>query len=567
MRFLAAALVFLLSTASLLYGVAMQTVWAPETEVRHSLNLDESSKYALIEPELIGSYAEKVDIRIVGDGSVSLISGRESDLRAWLDGTDWALPSLLVNPTQESSNLIRRNFSGDNPPNSISGFDVFISEERANRVIQQTLSYQPGIGYVIASDGVNPVPSSLTLTWQVEPPEIASGPFLVASVLGYALSLITLVYAIRKQNFRPRRSGPKLPKPPSYRKTLSSKLSNPAPKKRGRRAKFVAIGLSSVLLAGCAPQYPDPSLTPTPPEEVSVPSLNAVQFESILDDIVQATQEGDESRNREVLDSRVAGPSLVFRNSFYTLLNRSDEIQPPKPISNQLQLALPSKTETWPRVAMMVVGEGTVESPLQALFIRQESVRANYQLWYNIELLPGIEFPEVPALEAGSVPITGDSGFLNYKVSGLVPAVGDLVDFGLDSVAVSVMDPNNQYITQASDNLLALRNSLENAIIETDHELGDENIIQMATTDAGALVAFFMIDQTQIAPTEIAEAIAVEPGPEQVLLGSEASATGVQTRYGTMLLAHIPAAQSERRVRILGASQVLLSVSRLEGDE
>ena len=405
------------------------------------------------------------------------------------------------------------------------------------------------------------------MTWTVEPPEVLSGPFLAASVIGYLFSFVILVTAIRKQNFRPRRNGPKPPRPPRARKALSAISINPAPKRKGRRAKFVAIGITAGLLTGCVPQYPDPSLSPNPPEAESIPTLNQVQFEQILSEVTSATNEADQTQNRELLDSRLAGPSLGYRSAFYTLMNRSDEIAPPKPISSKLQLALPTKSESWPRVAMMVVGDGTSDSPLQALFIRQESVRENYRLWYNIELLPNIEFPEVPALETGSVPIEQDSGFLNFRVSGLVPAVGNLIDYGLDSVAVNLVDPNNQYIAQASDSLLALRNSLENARIETDHELGDENVIQLATTDAGALVAFLMIDETRISPTEVAEAIAVDPGPEQVLLGSEASATGVETRYGTLLLAHIPAAESERRVRLLGASQVLLSVTRLEGDE
>jgi hypothetical protein len=567
MRFLAAALVFLLSTASLLYGVAMQTVWAPETQVEHSISFDSTSKYALLEPELIGAYADTVDIRIAGDEKTKLISGRESDLRAWLDGTDWVLPSLLINSNQEISSLYSRDFSGDNPPNSVTGFDVFISELEGNALLEQSLEYQPGIAYIIASDGVNPVPASLRMTWQVEPPQVLSGPFLGASIVGYLLSLLILVSAIRKQNFRPRRQGPKLPKPPPVRRALSSKVSNPAPKRKGRRAKFVAIGLSAGLLAGCAPQYPDPALNPSPPEQQSIPTLNQAQFEEILAEITESTSLGDETQNREILDARLAGPSLSFRSAYYTLLTRSDEITPPKPISDQLQLALPTRSESWPRVGMMIVGEGTNESPLQALFIRQESVRENYRLWYNIELLPNIDFPEVAALERGSVPIGQDSGFLNFKVSGLVPAIGNLIDYGLDSISVNVIDPDNQYIAQASDNLLALKTSLENALVENDHELGDENIIQLSTTDAGALVAFYMIDQTRISPTEVAEAIAVDPGPEQVLLGSEASATGVETRYGTMLLAHIPSAQSDRRVRILGASQVLQSVTRLEGDE
>ncbi len=567
MRFLASALVFLISTVSLLQGVAMQTVWLPETEVRQSIAFTESSRYALLEPEMLASYADRVELRISGDSEIRLISGRESDLVAWLDGANWSKPSLRVNPDLETSNLIGRNYRGDNPPNTVTGFDVFMTESVEQRLLTATIDYQPGIAYLIASDGVNPVPSNLQLTWQVDPPSVASDPFFAVSIAGYLLSLLILVNAIRKQNFKPRRRGPKVPKPPSARKVMSGGLANPAPKRKGRRAKFVAIGLSAGLLAGCAPQYPDPALEPNQPETQAIPTLNTTQFDSILDSITDVIIQGDEQQNRELLESRLAGPSLEFRGSYYTLMNRSDEIAPPKPISSSLQLALPTKSQSWPRTAMMVVGEGTDSSPLQALFIRQESVRENYQLWYNIELLPNIDFPEVAAVETGSSPITADSGFLNFKVSGLVPAIGNLIDEGLDSVAVNVLDPDNQYIAQASGNLLALKNSLENAVVETDHELGDENIFQLGTTDAGALVAFYMIDETSISPTEVAEAIAVEPGPEQVLLGSEASATGIQTRYGTMLLAHIPSSESERRVKILGASQVLLTVTRLEGDE
>ena len=567
MRFLASALVFLISTASLLQGVAMQTVWYPETEVRQSIVFGETSRYALLEPELLASYADSVNLRISGAGDIRLISGRESDLVAWLDGANWSKPSLRVNPELETSTLISRNYRGDNPPNSVSGFDVFMSESVEQRSLRQTVDYQPGIAYLIASDGVNPVPSRLEMTWQIEPPSVASDPFFAVSIAGYLFSLLLLVNAIRKQNFKPRRRGPKLPKPPSPRKSSGSKLINPAPRRKGRRAKFVAIGLSTGLLMSCAPEYPDPSLAPDQPEKQSIPSLNSAQFETILDSITDVVNQGDEQKNRELLESRLAGPSLDFRGAFYTLMNRSDEIVAPKPISSALQLALPTKTQSWPRTAMMVVGEGTESSPLQALFIRQESVRENYRLWYNIELLPNIDFPEVAAVETGSSPIDADSGFLNFKVSGLVPAIGSLIDDGLDSVAVNVIDPDNQYIAQASGNLLALKNSLESATVSTNHELGDENISQLLTTDAGALVAFYMIDETSISPTEVAEAIAVEPGPEQVLLGSEASATGIQTRYGTMLLAHVRSSESERRVRILGASQVLLSVTRLEGDE
>ena len=197
MRFLAAALAFLLSTASLLYGVAMQTVWAPETEVEHSISFDSDSRYALLEPELIGAYGDSVQIQIFGNEKTRLMSGRESDLRAWLEGTDWVVPFLLVNPEQELSGLYRRNFSGDNPPNSVTGFDIFSSEKEGTELLEQTLNYQPGVGYIVASDGVNPVPPSLKLTWQVQPPEVLSWPFLTSSVVGYVVSFMLLVSATR----------------------------------------------------------------------------------------------------------------------------------------------------------------------------------------------------------------------------------------------------------------------------------------------------------------------------------------------------------------------------------
>ena len=48
-----------------------------------------------------------------------------------------------------------------------------------------------------------------------------------------------------------------------------------------------------------------------------------------------------------------------------------------------------------------------------------------------------------------------------------------------------------------------------------------------------------------------------------VQVGAGGSATGIETRYGAMLLFHMPAAGSESRVRLLGATQQLLTAVSL----
>ena len=104
------------------------------------------------------------------------------------------------------------------------------------------------------------------------------------------------------------------------------------------------------------------------------------------------------------------------------------------------------------------------------------------------------------------------------------------------------------------------------AKITFDHKLGDPMVISLATTDAGsgsgALVAVYMIDSYVIKPTKAGSAVKVS-GNEKLMLGSTGSATGVKSMYGNMLLFYVPAVADEGRIRLLGATQGLLSVRSL----
>jgi len=71
-----------------------------------------------------------------------------------------------------------------------------------------------------------------------------------------------------------------------------------------------------------------------------------------------------------------------------------------------------------------------------------------------------------------------------------------------------------------------------------------------------------MIDTYTIIPKEPGDAVAIT-GDEALLLGTGGSATGIETRYGAMLLFHVPAVGSESRVTLIGATQQLLTAVSL----
>lgn len=204
----------------------------------------------------------------------------------------------------------------------------------------------------------------------------------------------------------------------------------------------------------------------------------------------------------------------------------------------------------------------TGEEELQLLVLRQESPREQYRLYHYIDLLPGVNFPDVASEDVGANAIKVDNKFLFASPLLIPDLVGELLNEGPDSPASALLDPENSYIQDVSAVQRGLAETLSNANLDFAHNLGDFSLVMLATADGGALVTLFMVDTYTIIPREPGDAVAIS-GDEAVLLGSAGSATGIETRYGSMLLFHIPAAGSESRITLLGATQQLMTAVSL----
>jgi hypothetical protein len=424
----------------------------------------------------------------------------------------------------------------------------------------------------VASDGLTPAPERVRVSWPTENSTTVSDIFLSVGLGLLIIAIFFNVLALGKmiRNRGPRRKVPKAPQGPRYKpKNKGYDLPRRGRRSASNKIALVPVSIGLVMaLSGCQVSEA-PQATPTPSDSPTVsvvdeiqPALNEEQVTRILADIQRVVAEADASGETGLLQTRVEGPALLFREANYLLRSKSPETLPLPPISTSVvSITIISKTEYWPRALMVVTQEGD-ELP-QTLVIQQLSPREPYKLIYNMALLPGVEFPDVAAASEGAIPVEVDSLFLKISPLDLAPAYGDLIDNGPASEFFSQFDlATDKFYEQISQTQADQTENLDEATTVFSHELGEANVVSLTTSDSGAIVALMMVDTWEIKPTSRTSAVTVS-GDELLLLGVEGSRTGVSTRYGNMLLFYVPLASSDQKIRLLGATQTLLSIEVL----
>ena len=570
MRFLVAALLFILAISLLLLGLAQRTIWAPPDSFSVNLSIQGNQPYVLIPAEELALMPGEPVVSGIGDAKVFLAAGQENDVRSWigLAGHSEALTS------DDGTALGVRDIIGTAEYGDPAGSDLWVTEGIGEGYAEVIVPAEGDYAVIVASDGFEPAPSRVRISWPIENSTLVSDVFLGVGS-GFLLAAIIMnLLALRKMliNRGPRRKLPRAPQGPRYRPRKTN-LNVP---KRGRRAArskvaFVPAALAlSLVVTGCSAQTV-PVATPTPTAsstedtvDAIPPVVNITQVRKILRELQEVVAEADQAGDSSLLEQRVDGPALLFRQAHYLLMTKSPEIQPLPPISGSaISIALPASTNAWPRSFMIVTeGDGEGELP-QMLVMQQASPREDYKLWYNIPLLPGSEIPAVPAPEIGAIPIERDSLFLRLSPNQLPTAFGDVIDKGETSEFYNLFDlTEDEYYKQISTSQKEQIEKLRRAEITFSHELGDQNVISLSTSDSGALVAVMMTDNYLIRPTRENAAVTVS-GNEKLLLGAEGSAKGVRTQYAGMLLFYVPASTDKGKITLLGATQSLLSIRGL----
>lgn len=565
MRFWLALTLFVGGLVAGSIGLVNQLQNQPISAITASERLEVATTYLFVPSSVLSSYDAPVEVSVRGV-QIFVAEARDVDILGWLGDSPHVELRLAVNSIAETASLIELTRSGPGGLTDPAGSDVWRVQHRGSGVLEFEPPRDGETGLLIAATGIDMAPRQVALTWDLPDGQAPIAPITLVGIglmsSGSAFGVWAAIDSARRQRSRRSSVGPRRPRRRPPRRVVSQ--AGPSPK-RGRRAApmaFVASLLTLGTLTGCVAEYENPIISPSPlpsPEFITA-AVTRDQAERILQEIVSVVADSDENLDRETLEVRVSGPALDMRRFSYNVARRfTEEERRPEPIlASPIQLFLPPATDTWPRTMLLVTGE---ENP-QLLVIRQESARESFKLYQYMSLLPGVDFPEVAAETVGANQLREDSRFLKASPLILAEATGDLLNNGSASTWVDLIDPENPYIQDLSAVQRALAETLSNANLSFSHELESDPVTLLATVDGGALAGIYMIDTYTIIPRDPGDAVAIS-GDEAVLLGSAGSATGIETRYGAMLLFHIPAAGSDQRITLLGATQQLLTAVAL----
>jgi hypothetical protein len=567
MRFLIAAALFVVSVFALLFGVAERTIWAPPANYSETLEISTPKSLAIIPAKTLAKHPGNPIIELAGAKATFLATGREKDLVAWI-GTSAHETVVFAKGGKELEAVPTEGYENLDSP---IGSDLWRSQEVGKTFTQIQVERAEEGAALVASDGIRPLPKTLKIIWPIAHDLTRSNILLIAGIalLFAALIMNYIAYRHMRKSRGPRRRTPTAPKPPQY-KVKRNKANAPV---RGRRAAgraFIAIPLAITILAtssGCSSTVEDTEPSPSPSvSAIDVPpvALNEAQVNKILVDLEKVAKDADLVSDKKVLVSRFAGPALEQRTANYVLRTRSASVAPmPKIVSKPITFSLPAATDAWPRTLMVVTDESGDDALPQMLVLQQETPRSNYMLWYNIRLMPGSKIPEVPAAGVGAIPVEVDSLFLKLAPKDIATAYGDVLDKGAASLSFGLFDTSkDEFYKQVSESQKTQVENLTTGKITFKHSLGNKNVMSLATSTAGALVAIYVKDTYVIRPKTRGSAVAVS-GQEKVLLGADGSTRGISSVYGDMMLFYVPALSDAAGIRLLGVTQGLISVRSL----
>ncbi len=598
-RFVWAVVAFVLAAVMIGAGIAQRTVFQGPTESSQTVQTDATTAYTLIDGAALNALPGAQTMRIEGDGQVFAAYGRTEDARAWLSDTEYtaigvdddgALTSSLVEPTAVPDETA----ATDEAPRSPVGSDLWLDEFQQDGSLATALQLPATMSVLVASDGVAPAPSTITLTWPVDDSTPWAGPLIVGGSLALLAGIVLYILGIRhvRRSRRPRRKGLPLPvtEPIS---TVGADLdadkgvASTTPRRRplgrgalgsGRRALIAvpALGLSAALFAGCSadawPQLateetPSPTPSVIVPEGQFPPAVTEDQGKRIVARISEVVAEADAAMDPAVAETRLSGPALDERKTNYTLRAAlPDRAALPALPAEPVQIVLPQTISGWPRTVMTVVESQDAATPTTTIMMMtQDDPWAEYKASYIGNLEASTNLPELAASYVGATQVPPDSSFLVLPPDEVAAAYSDLINNGENSAFWSQFDTANDLLLPAiAENKRARTEEFAQTASGTG-ELsfsaapGSAEPIALATLDTGAIVAVNVLESDTAKSTNEDAVIKLDNNPAvKALTGVDQSATGFTTTYTDQIFFYVPSQGSDEQIRLLGYRSSLL---------
>lgn len=567
MRFVIASVLMALSAVSVLVGFIIKGPYDAATNHRVEFKLDSAYSYAVIPNQVLTKFQGEVSVEASGTDEIFYADARERDIQDWI-GTSNFVRLNVDAKNQPDTTVITAGGENANPE----GSDMWRTAIKVKNQLVTQVNLAEDTAVLLASDGFKHAPDTIAIRWEAN--QLVNWPLLLiyGGLVLLVIGLILNFWAFRhiRKLRGPKRRIPKAPTGPKYRKRTKTTVPLRGRRRLGNKIAVIPALTSLVLISGCS--APQAQVTETGLPKATNVVVNDSQLQRIVREVAATVKQADTNRDEPLLLTRVAGPALELRKVQYFLQTKNKKI--PKlpeivanPISVALPMQLPDAELGWqPRTIMVVTKTEAAATPPQMLVLQQETPRSNYKLWYLIDLLPTSEFPTVAAQEVGAISVQADNEYLATKLTSLPFKYGDTINKGGASKFYSNFDlASDKFYAAVSQTQQQQAEDLKKVkvAIRFQHALGDPNIIGMLTLDSGGLIALSMNDTSIIRPTVRGSAVSVTQLDHKILLNAPGSATGLRIVYKNMMLFYVPVAGSLEKIRLIGASQGIVSVKVL----
>ena len=164
MKRIAVALLALLGLAAALTGVGLRTIWLPPETVTAGLTVKDPSPYIMTAPGVLEMYPGTASVSVEGKPGtpVFIARGREQDVSAWAKN---ARVDTIIGLDRPGALALRAG-KGDEPLPDPRTADIWVDSASQNGEANYVWREVPGrFQLVVATDGEQPAPSRIVITW------------------------------------------------------------------------------------------------------------------------------------------------------------------------------------------------------------------------------------------------------------------------------------------------------------------------------------------------------------------------------------------------------------------
>ncbi len=594
MRFVWAVAAFVLAAVMIASGVAQRTIFqGPKTQTT-TITSSDSASYTLIDGAVLNRLPGSQTLRAAAHGVIFAAYGRTADMKAWLSdatydavtvGKGGAVDTTLVQPSAGDASK-----DGADAHRDPADADLWLDQFEQDDILIQHLQLPNTMSVLVATNGKDPAPSDISVTWPTHRATPWAGPLIVGGGVLMAVGVFLYILGIRRmrRSRGPRRKAlPPLPEPSpadlsieQADKGVISSGEAAKPLARRRRA-FIAVPVLTVaalVFTGCtADAWPQlaPSATPTPTATVvgtgdtQPPAVTPAQADRIIGRISKTVAQADDKKDAGLAATRLTGAPLAERKTNYTLRGKlSDESPLPAVPATGVKVVLPQAYQGWPRSVLLVAEQkGDDGAASTIMLITQSDPWSPYKLAY-IGQLEATSLPDVAPAYLGATAVQPDSSFLLMPPAEIASAYADLIDNGGKSASAGQFDTKDDAFLKSveasrKDQLATFQKTAKKTgSLTYKSGAGSDAPLALATLESGAIVAD-SVQETETAKPTNKDAVIKLPSDSkrvQALAGVKESATGFVTTYSDQLFFYVPGVGStDSQIRLLGYSSNLLS--------